>query len=101
MGIGIAALFVSLWKLREQYDAYTGGILCHAGFSLFASRSIWEAYASAGRVFSGLFIFLPLSYVTRRDRATAVLLIASALLGLVTFLRPFTVTPYVPYTLTR
>ena len=100
MALVVAALVVSLWKMRRGYDAYTGSVFIHAAFALFAAIDIWVAYASAGRVFAGIFPLFVLSYAVRRDRPTLALLAATALLALFTLLRPFVITPYVPFIVT-
>jgi len=100
MALTLAALAVSLWRMRTGYDAYTGGVFVHAAFALFASYDIWAAYASAGRVFAGMFPLLVLSYGIRRERWTWALLMASAALGLFTLLRPFVISPHVPFAVT-
>ncbi len=96
----LGALGVSLWRMRRGYDAYTGGVLVHALFAVCASYDIWEAYASAGRVFAGLFPLLVLAYAVRRDRWTLLLLGASAALAFFTLLRPFVISPHVPFLVT-
>jgi hypothetical protein len=100
MAIMVSALALSIWKLSKGYNVYSGGVFCHAAFSLFASYVIWEAYASAGRVFSGLFPLLVLSYGARRERWSPILFGATAVLGFLTLLRPFLVSPRVPFLLT-
>ena len=69
-------------------------------FALCAAIDIWTAYASAGRVFAGIFPLLVLSYAIRRDRWTLVLLAGTAALALFTLLRPFVITPHVPFIVT-
>lgn len=100
MALILAALAVSVWRLRRGYDAYTGGVLFHALFAVCASYDIWEAYASAGRVFAGIFPLLVLAYAVRRDRWTLLLLAASAALAFFTLLRPFIISPRVPFVVT-
>ncbi len=100
MALILAALGVAIWKIRKGYDAYTGGIIVQALFALCASIDIWEAYASAGRVFAGIFPLLVLSYAVRRDRWTLLLLAASAALAFFTLLRPFVITPHVAFVVT-
>ena len=100
MALVVAALVVSVWKMRKGCDACTGGVFIHAAFALCASIDIWGAYASAGRVFAGIFPLLVLSYAARRDRWTLLLLAGTAALALFTLLRPFVITPYVPFILT-
>jgi hypothetical protein len=100
MALVVAALVVSVWKMRKGYDAYTGGVFIHAAFALFAAIDIWVAYASAGRVFAGIFPLLVLSYGARRDRPTLALLALTALLALFTLLRPFVISPSVPFIVT-
>lgn len=100
MALMLGALAGSAWRLRRGYDAYTGGVLLHALFALCASYDIWEAYASAGRVFAGVFPLLVLSYGVRRDRWTSLLLAGSAALAFFTLLRPFIISPYVPFVVT-
>lgn len=97
MALVLGALVVSAWRLRRGYDAYTGGVLLHALFALCASYDIWEAYASAGRVFAGVFPLLVLTYGVRRDRWTLFLLAGSAALAFFTLLRPFIISPRVPF----
>jgi len=77
MAFMLAASAVSGRKLLRGYDPYTCGMFCHAGASFFASYAIWEAYASAGRVFSGVFPMLVLSYAICRERGSAILPIRS------------------------
>jgi hypothetical protein len=100
MAFMLAASAVSGRKLLRGYDPYTCGILCHAGASFFGSYAIWEAYASAGRVFSGAFPMLVLSYAIRRERGSAILLMISAAISLFTLMRPFLVTPRVLFFVT-
>lgn len=100
MALVLGALVGSAWCLRRGYDAYTGGVLLHALFALCASYDIWEAYASAGRVFAGVFPLLVLTYGVRRDRWTLLLLAGSAALAFFTLLRPFIISPRVPFVAT-
>lgn len=100
MALVLGALVVSAWRLRRGYDAYTGGVLLHALFALCASYDIWEAYASAGRVFAGVFPLLVLTYGVRRDRWMLLLLAGSAALAFFTLLRPFIISPRVPFVAT-
>lgn len=96
----VGALVVSAWRLRRGYDVYTGGVLAHALFALCASYDIWEAYAAAGRVFAGIYPLLVLGYAVRRDRWTLLLLAGSAALAFFTLLRPFIISPHVPFVVT-
>ncbi len=100
MALVLGALVVSAWRLRRGYDAYAGGVLIHALFAVCASYDIWEAYASAGRVFAGMFPLLVLAYGVRRDRWTLLLLAGSAALAFFTLLRPFIISPHVPFVVT-
>jgi hypothetical protein len=100
MALVLGALAVSLWRMRRGYDDYTGGVLVHALFAVCASYDIWEAYASAGRVFAGIFPLLVRATPVRRDRWTLLLLGASAALAFFTLLRPFVISPHVPFLVT-
>jgi hypothetical protein len=100
MAVMLASTVLSAWKLTRGYEVYTSGVLCHASASLLGSYAIWEAYASAGRVFSGLFPLLVLSYGARRERWSPILLGVTAALGLLTLLRPFLISPQVPFFVT-
>jgi len=100
MALILGGLVVSAWRMRRGYDAYTGGVLLHALFAVCASYDIWEAYASAGRVFAGIFPLLGLAYAVRRERWTLLLLAASAALAFFTLLRPFVISPHVPFLVT-
>lgn len=100
MALILGALVGAARRMQRGYDAYTGGVLVHALFAVCASYDIWEAYASAGRVFAGIFPLLVLSYGVRRDRWTLVLLVGSAALAFFTLLRPFVISPHVPFGIT-
>jgi len=100
MAVMLAGAVLSVWKLTHGYEVYTSGVLCHASASFLGSYAIWEAYASAGRVFSGLFPLLVLSYGARRERWSPILLGVTAALGLLTLLRPFLISPQVPFFVT-
>lgn len=100
MALIVAALVVSVWKMRRGFDAYTGGVFVHAMFALCASIDIWAAYASAGRVFAGIFPLFVLSYGIRRDRWMLLLLAGTAALALFTLLRPFVISPDVAFIIT-
>jgi hypothetical protein len=100
MALTVAALGVAIWKIRKGYDAYTDGIIVQALFALCASIDIWEAYASAGRVFAGIFPLLVLSYAVRRERWTLLLLALTAALAFFTLLRPFVISPHVAFIVT-
>jgi hypothetical protein len=96
----VVAIAVAAFALRRHYDVLNGALLFHAFASLFAGASIWEAYASAVRVFGGVF---PLSIVIyARDRRwwVGVLAYGSVALTLFTFFRLIVVTPALPYYVT-
>jgi hypothetical protein len=97
--IGIAVIVATLGIYR-RYDVVLGAILAHGVAALFARPGIWAAYASAARVFGGLFPLGVFAYARHRTPAYGLLVGGIVLLTLFTFVRLVAISPALPYYVT-
>jgi hypothetical protein len=96
----IAALIIAAVAIRKRYDVLVGGVIVHAIAALFGGTAIWVAYASAARVFGGIYPFTVFAFARRRTPAFAALVVGGILIALFTFLRLVVINPALPYYIT-
>jgi hypothetical protein len=94
------ALVVAAVLAWRRYDVILGGVLAHGTAALLAAPVIWIAYASAARVFGGLFPLAVFAYARHRTSALALLVGGIVLLTLFTFVRLVAISPTLPYYVT-
>src|SRR5205085_9086014 len=82
--VGVAVIVAALDTYR-RYDVVLGAILAHGVAALFAGPGIWMAYASAARVFGGLFPLTVFAYARYRTLVYVLLISGTILLTLFTF----------------
>jgi hypothetical protein len=97
--VGIAVIVAAL-DVYRSYDVVLGVILAHGVAALFAGPGIWMAYASAARVFGGLFPLGVFAYARHRTPAYGLLVGGIVLLTLFTFVRLVAINPALPYYVT-
>jgi hypothetical protein len=97
--VGIAVIVAAL-DVYRRYDVVLGVILAHGVAALFAGPGIWMAYASAARVFGGLFPLGVFAYARHRTPAYGLLVGGIVLLTLFTFVRLVAISPALPYYVT-
>jgi hypothetical protein len=95
--LAVAVAAVHTWR---RYDVILGGVLAHGAAALVAAPLIWIAYASAARVFGGLFPLTVFAFTRHRTPAFALLLGGIVLLTLFTFVRLVAISPTLPYYVT-
>ncbi len=94
-GVVIAA--VQLWKRRE---VMAGGVFLHAVTALLAGPDIWLGFASAARVFGGMYPLTIFAFARTRTRSFALLSGMVVLLTIFTFVRFVLQNPVQEYYLT-
>lgn len=96
----IVALVVAAVWARKRYDVVVGAILVHAVASLFGGTAIWVAYASAARVFGGIYPLTIFAFARHRSAAFYALAVGGILITLFTFIRLVVINPALPYYVT-
>ncbi|MBV9173853.1 MAG: hypothetical protein JOZ81_27640 [Chloroflexi bacterium] len=96
----VAALVVSILTLRKRYDIFAAGMLVHAAAAIFAASSIWLGFASAARVFGGLYPLTTCAYARHRGRPLALLVGGIVALTAFTVIRFVFLMPHEAYYLT-
>jgi hypothetical protein len=90
----------ALLLLRRRYDVVVGSMLVHAVAALFAASSIWLGFASAARVFGGLYPLTVFAFAHHRTRPLALLIAGIIALSLFTLIRFAALNPPEPYYVT-
>lgn len=96
----IVAIIISAVQLWRRPDVVVGSILVHGLAALLGGAAIWETYASAARVFGGIY---PLGiFASTRYRTVSFALIGtlSIVITLLTFVRLVLILPVQPYYVT-
>jgi hypothetical protein len=85
---------------RRRYDLFLGGVAAHSAAALCGAASIWLGFASAARVFGGIYPLTVYAFAGKRSRPLALLVGLSIALTLFTLLRFVAFNPFAPYDLT-
>lgn len=96
----VVALVVAALHLRRRYEVLSGAVLIHAVAAIFGGTAIWVAYASAARVFGGLYPLSVFSFARDRSPGYAFLSALVIVLSVLTFVRLVVVSPALPYYVT-
>jgi len=90
---------IRLWKRR---DVMTGGVFLHAVTALLAGPDIWLGFASAARVFGGMYPLTVFAFARARPRSRSLALLSGMiiLLTIFTFVRFVLQNPVQAYYLT-
>jgi hypothetical protein len=85
---------------RRRYDLFLGGMVAHSATALCGASSIWLGFASAARVFGGIYPLTVYAFAGKRSRPLALLVGLSIALTLFTLLRFVVFNPFAAYYLT-